>query len=421
MKSYQHVVLACCLAASLPAATGCSKSGSNTPDPGSNETYVPTTYPKGTLQGTATQKTIGAEGGSITSADGKIKLTIPAGAVATATSFSIQPVTNTAPLGAGPSYRLLPENTAFSKPVTIALSYDDASVEGSNEDALDLAYQDNTGTWKALNKTTLDKTKHTLTVESTHFSDYSLTGYYVLVPTKTVVFAGDTTRIIVKRIAVPAGNDNDEETPLGGVEQVTEEGGLEGWDMSGTGEINPSGNTSVIYKAPTTVSGTALSEILVKVKNIRRPLRMKGKVLTLRRKVNITPNQDFFAGTYDGQPFNCIGVSVMTAGGITTIQGVTAQGKSVLIFINSADVGSFPYGNPSNAGKSEIRCNITGDVYETVYTECGPPSVTKYADGGLALKGFQSGVAGEFTATLYDDSNCGLKTKQISGSFSTRQ
>lgn len=408
-----------CLMAGLLILAGCTKSGNNSGDMGTDEPYIPMTYSAGTPEGAVVQKSIGPAGGTIASADGTISLSIPAGAVAAPTNFSIQPISNTVPLGAGPSFRLLPGDVTFSQPATITITYKDEMLDGREEEALDIAYQDNTGTWKALNKTIQDTTKHTLTVQTTRLHDYSITGYFLLRPLQTTLMAGESTRILVERVSVPIDEENGEETPLGHANQYTTEAGFEKWEITGPGNIDDFLKVVVDYTVPASITETSVTEIAVTLKNMRRPLRLTNKKIKLRRKITVVKG-DYMAGTYDGQPFTCVGVSVLISGSNIMIQGVTAQGKSVLLLINGSDVGSFPYGNPTQSGKSEIRCNISGDVYETIYTECGPPSVTKYASGGLSLGRFQSGgiIGGDFVATLYEDSNCGLQTKQISGSFS---
>jgi hypothetical protein len=62
----------------------------------------------GTPIGNAVKKTIGTSGGSLTSGDGRIVVTIPANALAANTDISIQAVTNTAPGGIGVGYHLMP-------------------------------------------------------------------------------------------------------------------------------------------------------------------------------------------------------------------------------------------------------------------------------------------------------------------------
>lgn len=418
---YKELPVAC-LMAGLLILGSCKKTGDNGGDMGTDEPYIPMTYSAGIPDGMLVQKSIGPAGGTIASADGKISLSIPAGAVAAPTNFSIQSISNTMPLGGGPSFRLLPDNVAFSKPATLTFTYDEAMLDGREEEALDIAYQDVEGTWKALNKTLQDTARHTLTVQTTGLHDYSITGYFLLRPLQTTLMEGESTRILVERVSVPTDEENGDETPLGHPNQYTTEAGFEKWEITGPGNIDDFLKVVVDYTVPASITETSVTEIGVTLKNMRRPLRLANKKIKLRRKITIVKG-NYMAGTYDGQPFTCVGVSVLISGTNIMIQGVTAQGKSVLIFVNGNDVGSFPYGNPTQSGKSEIRCNISGDVYETVYTECGPPSVTKYAGGGLSLGRFQSGgiIGGDFVATLYDDSNCGLKTKQISGSFSARK
>src|SRR4028119_1770284 len=51
--------------------------------------------PVGTLLGQATTTTIGPAGGTLTSDDERLTITVPAGAVETNQAFSIQPITST--------------------------------------------------------------------------------------------------------------------------------------------------------------------------------------------------------------------------------------------------------------------------------------------------------------------------------------
>jgi hypothetical protein len=410
-----------CMAALFVSMNACTKSPSQNGQEDPDALYVAAVYPKGAVQGQQVQKTIDGAGGTIISADGKISLVIPAGALTSATHFSIQPITSTVPLGTAPAYRLLPADVTFAKPVTVMLQYDAAAIEDQNEEALDLVCQDNAGAWKVMNRTVQDKAARTLSVQTKRINDFSMTGYYYLVPQKKVLLAGELTTISIQKVTVASNDQGEEETPLGGPVPFTASSALENWEMTGPGNMDASSKITAVYTAPATVADNIFTEVQVNLTNARRPFRLAGKKINLRTKIHVTKG-DFMAGFYDGQPFDCVGVSFLDAGGVMMIQGVTAQGKSVLLFVNGADVGNYPYGNPTHAGKSEIRCNITGDVYETVYTECGPPSQTKYASGQMSIKAFATGVvAGDFTATLYEDSNCTIKTKKITGSFRTRK
>lgn len=88
----------------LIAFAACKKSN----DP-AIELPPPTPTAVGTPDGAAVTKNIGAAGGTILSSDGMLELVIPAGAVATPTDITIQPITNHAPNGVGKGYRCLPD------------------------------------------------------------------------------------------------------------------------------------------------------------------------------------------------------------------------------------------------------------------------------------------------------------------------
>ena len=84
---------------------------------------------------------IGAGGGSVATPDGRIAVTIPAGALAANTLISIQPLTNTAHGKIGAAYRLTPDDQIFLMPVTIAFTYTDEEVAGSAAEFLGAAFQ----------------------------------------------------------------------------------------------------------------------------------------------------------------------------------------------------------------------------------------------------------------------------------------
>lgn len=394
----------------------CSKS-----EPADGEIFVPRTYERGEAEGVPVQQSIGAGGGVITSADGKFKLELPAGALGSSSSVSIQTISNTLPLGAGAAYRVLPADIKLLKPAVISFLYNEAEVDGLDEDALDLATQDQSGVWKRLKRSQLNKANRVLRAEVKHLGDFSFTGSYRLVPVKAGLGAGEKTQLMVYTIQEKADGDEDEEAILGSIIPVTGSDDLDNWQVSGPGSIITEGSAAE-FTAPPAIDAGATVEIAVTVKNVQRLTRLANRQLRLRKMIHLAA-ENFMAGFHDGQPFTCIGVSVLTAGGITTIQGITAEGKSVLILVNGTDVGSYPYGSPSQAGQAEIRCNISGDVYETVYTICGPPLETRYASGSLRLGSYQSAggeIAGDFSTTLYDDSGCQIRSKTITGSFGVK-
>jgi hypothetical protein len=141
---------------------------------------------------TPLSKVIDASGGSIASPDGRLLVTVPAGAVAAATTFTIQPITNQAPGGLGNAYRLGPAGETFTTPVSISMNYSSADLAGTVADLLSLAYQDSQGRWGVYKSVTLDTTGQTITVSSEHFSDWALIAGESLAPAAARIGTGQT-------------------------------------------------------------------------------------------------------------------------------------------------------------------------------------------------------------------------------------
>ena len=127
----------------------------------------------GKPDGAKTEMKIGKEGGSFTSSDGKVKLTIPEGAVSKKTTFSIQPVTNLMPNGNGKAYHLEPSGTQFKKPIELVFHYDPEESEDSAQFLMAIAMQDDKGQWYGLNKFTLDTVAKTISGNINHFSTWA--------------------------------------------------------------------------------------------------------------------------------------------------------------------------------------------------------------------------------------------------------
>ncbi len=148
----------------------CSKDNtsvdSNPPSPAITDTGDPL--------GQADEVTIGSEGGIANSSDGLLSVNIPQGALSGSTIISIQPITNNAPLGIGKGYRLEPEGLSFEKPVTLTFHYNDELLDSKPAEFLWIVFQESDGSWKAMLKSTVDTNAKTVTVETSHFSDWSL-------------------------------------------------------------------------------------------------------------------------------------------------------------------------------------------------------------------------------------------------------
>lgn len=149
---------------------GCSSDSTDTSH-GPPATAKPT--PVGSTAGTAATATIGAAGGTLTSTDGVLTLTIPPGALAATASISIQPITNMAWGGTGQAYRLAPGGLTFTIPVTLAFQVDAGTLDGSAPEFMKVATQGQDGLWYVLKDRTYDDVTRTLTTRTNHFSDYS--------------------------------------------------------------------------------------------------------------------------------------------------------------------------------------------------------------------------------------------------------
>ena len=128
----------------------------------------------GTTVGVASDTLIGPLGGTLRSADGNLTVTIPADAVSSLINITIQPITNQAPLGLGSGYRLQPEGMTFAKPVLLTFHYDAPLLQNSPEDFLWIVTQAADRSWDAMLKSALDRNAKSVTITTTHFSDWAL-------------------------------------------------------------------------------------------------------------------------------------------------------------------------------------------------------------------------------------------------------
>src|SRR5216117_2493279 len=94
----------------------------------------------GTPVGDAVNRTIGPEGGTLDSPDGRVTLVVPRNAVNAPVEFRVQPISNKAANGLGNAFRLEPKGTVFTTPVDVTIHYSDEDVRGTIPEACSLAY-----------------------------------------------------------------------------------------------------------------------------------------------------------------------------------------------------------------------------------------------------------------------------------------
>ncbi|WP_276955118.1 hypothetical protein [Allomeiothermus silvanus] len=164
----RHTLILTLLSTTLFLAACGGNGGQPQPDPDPN----PQPTPVGTPVGSPVSKVIGVAGGSLASVDGKITLEIPAGALTKDETVSIQEITNNAPGKFGKAFRLSPEGTTFAKPARITFTFTEEQLKGAPFEAMQVGYQKD-GYWKAIKVVARDPAARTVTVETTHFSDWS--------------------------------------------------------------------------------------------------------------------------------------------------------------------------------------------------------------------------------------------------------
>lgn len=116
---------------------------------------------------------IGGAGGTARSGDGRLSMTLPAGAVASDLGITVQAMA-AAPAGAvGTAFEIGPSGTQFLTPATVTLSYDVASLGGRSEGEVTLAtFVD--GSWQELDSITRDLAQHTLSGQTMHLSIFGM-------------------------------------------------------------------------------------------------------------------------------------------------------------------------------------------------------------------------------------------------------
>jgi hypothetical protein len=106
--------------------------------------------------------TIGSQGGSIRSTDGRFTLTVPAGALSTPAAFSVVPIANAAPDGVGAAYEVTPDPIGLSGS-GVVLTYLPDDLEGSGASALAVVALDG-GTWRDVQRGAIDTVRRSVTV-----------------------------------------------------------------------------------------------------------------------------------------------------------------------------------------------------------------------------------------------------------------
>lgn len=241
----------------------CELDKDRTPAPGDNPgtPNKPTgaVTPVGTPEGTPVTASIGPAGGTIQSADQRIQISIPAGALSSTQTISVQPISNHCPAGEGQAFRLSPHGITFAKPATITFQYGDADVNGSAPEFMGIAYQNDKGIWQSPPVRGIDTTAHTVTVQTTHFSDWGLFQKMFIYPERTILNPGANVHLKVFMTVELEDNEDDLLVPLPTLLSTKY---IEKWTLAGAGTLTHMHNEGDYY-APASIPVTNPAMITV--------------------------------------------------------------------------------------------------------------------------------------------------------------
>lgn len=234
----------------------------------------------GTPQGEAVTRSIGADGGTLKTTDNRLQITVPAGALSANQTIQIQAITNTNPGGVGLAYRITPHGTTFSKPVTLTFRYENAELTGSVPQALCIATQNSKGVWIAPAGVQRDTTAHTVSLQTTHFSDWGFMESFRLTPEQAFVEPGASQELEVEQffaedILAPLTKDAEVIAPK------SASGYIKQWNLGGEGNLVPLG-AKATYKAPG--STPARNPVAVSVN-----MEYQGKPFLLVSNIYVAP------------------------------------------------------------------------------------------------------------------------------------
>ena len=391
--------------------------------------------PLGTPVGNEVTAVIGAAGGSLQSADGNMRLTIPAGAVSSETNFSIQQVTNT--LGtAGLSYRLKPEGVSFGQPVKLEYYYGSIDLGSLNPKMLFLACQDKDGYYYSARNTKGSVATNTLTVETTHFSDWTFYAKYNLYVDKDRLTNGKVhlkesesfSLVLDKWPAIQGNNELDllQEIAKDPVIQAAQ------WDyIEKKGTLTVTQNHgSAVYKAPAQIP--AQKEIVVTAMltgnlgkdNEGNPVQM----MQFSQPV-ILESGDYFILTENGAEMAASSFEADPAPFVQVqVNAVFSNGYNLSLYEYSGVPGGSPYKMHGTPGAAAIDLVDGAQVgWRSFRPErCDTSSQLFFSPGQLVLTKVANSIGeyteGHFTVTLWKYSYCqsgGSKT--LSGKFRIRK
>lgn len=415
------------LALTILFAPGCKKSTVSNPDENRPpQTTEPAVTEIGTPDGLGSVTAqIGAGGGNLQSGDQRVSVIIPPGALTTTQTISITRISNHAPGGANMAYRLEPEGIRFAKPVSISFIYPTTSLGWESDPAfLGIAYQDEKRQWVGMPVKLTLATK-TVTVETTHFSDWSDTWNFKLEAGSTALYPGSATEVTVMGqddLLAPLTRGNSQEYRMPIMTKVPDQI-VHSWKLEGGGKIEGTG-ARIRYIAPTEVPGASQNPATItatlkdKTNSYSVSIKIRTALGIIEAKLNGGKKQLLTANPIHIGPVNML-VSGTGTSPFTNIGLIIPNG-----------VGTYPWkigvGTPGDRPFADITLyNSNPPVYNYIYyvsdganyiiPHASPGNVTVTSMGiidGFVTGTFileKSGAAGTYERTM--------KMIRVEGSF----
>lgn len=330
----------------LAITAGCSKSDSGNDGPPGPTTETGTPTPVGAPDGTpSASAVIGAGGGTLSSADGRLKITVPAGAFTADQTVSIERIASHNPLGVGRGYRLKPEGVRFAKPVSLTFQYFRPDSVAYPTEAMRVAYQDSKGVWMAV-PGTVNTDNRTATVQTDHFSDWTLFTPVRLEVKQPVVNPGgftDVSLVLADEFLAPLTK----ERPINS-NQPANPAFIKSWKLTGPGKL--AGEGAIIrYIAP--ISATLEQKATVSAE----VYRALGKPETVKLNVVIRTMEGFLKVRIDGGDEITLLVNpVAKVGEFYQLSTTFSPGQTALVISWPFGVGSHGFSIEPRADKATI-------------------------------------------------------------------
>lgn len=362
------------------ASSAASSVAGSSPDAGTGSPPPPSAV--GAPTGPAVTKVIGAAGGDLSSADGGVTVTIPAGALSADTPIGIQPIENTAPDAQAAAYRLSPAGQTFSQPVQISFAYTDADLDGTSLEAMGIAFQDDAGRWEWQAPSAVDPAAKRLSVTSTHFSDWTKIGGLQLRPRaatvnvkKSVTLTADICILRGAGIFYLGGCNEygDELTTLAEVNPAT-------WAVNGQTGGSPAtgtvkgGKASGVFTAPAKKPAGSGGRSMVAVSVTGK---ISGRPTTLASNVTITGGGYTVVGTFDEKTS-----SLACAGAVSP-----EVRDRVTFTLTQADNGAYSVEDIVNTKTTAKPVKLPVPVPGLSAKLVSPPEILTANDGAVSIAG----------------------------------